>query len=152
MGEAVGKSGSVRRKPPRGASMGTSVRIFTVQGTKFTPISYARWKRVWDGEERLPEYAGQRVKYALVFVDTEDRKPVGIKYVEWAYRRIEKDGSFDALAAVKEAVDGMSLHAPSQAAGSTVLDGRTAFVKRRNFWEPTAELRNAIYRAALQRR
>jgi len=61
--------------------MGTGIRIFFVHddgSLKRFPV--ARFGRLFQGhpEECLPEYAEKRVRYALVTLDLENRKPVEI--------------------------------------------------------------------------
>lgn len=38
---------------------------------------------MFDGEEAVPEFAGRRLQYAMLFLDLEERKPVSVKYAEW---------------------------------------------------------------------
>ena len=61
--------------------MGTGIRIFLINddgSLKRFPL--ARFERLFQGhsEECLLEYAGKRVRYALVVVDFVNREPVEI--------------------------------------------------------------------------
>jgi hypothetical protein len=79
-----------------------SIRYFVVRpDDMFERWSQARLNRVWDGDEAIPEFAGGRLRYALVFVETKERKVVGVRGAEWnvlamdATGRHNKDGPYE---------------------------------------------------------
>ena len=78
--------------------MGTGFRIFIVNDDdSLRRLSLAKFERLRrrDPEERLPEYAGKRVRYALVVMEVENRKPVGINLIQYGYLPFDSEGRFD---------------------------------------------------------
>jgi repressor LexA len=47
--------------------------------------------------ECFPEYAGKRVRYALVAIDLVDRKPVEFLYMEYGYLDFDANGQLDIV-------------------------------------------------------
>lgn len=63
------------------ASTGLSIRIFKVNEDDTLwrlPINRFNQLVSRDTDERLPEYAGKRLRYALIVIELENRKPVGM--------------------------------------------------------------------------
>ena len=127
--------------------MGTGVRIFVI-GTDgdLRKWSYKRFERVFDGEEAVPEFAGRRLQYAMLFLDLEERKPVSVKYAEWRVLRIDGNGLHNPTAAMRAAMDAIS-PAPLPAA---IVDARARFNRRASTWTPTPKQKAAILEAALR--
>lgn len=68
--------------------MGLSIRIFIVEDDDtIKRLPLARYERLFtrDSDERLSEYAGQRVRYALIVVDLVNRRPVEIVKDEFGF-------------------------------------------------------------------
>jgi len=68
--------------------MGIGLRIFLVNDDdSLERLAVARYDRLLrrNLEERLPQYAGKRVRYALVAYEVENRKPVEILRIEYNY-------------------------------------------------------------------
>ena len=60
-------------------TMGLSIRIFIFEDDdtiKRLPLALYERLRKRDPNERLLEYAGKRVRYALIVVDLVNRKPI----------------------------------------------------------------------------
>lgn len=105
-----------------------------------------------DGSEKFPEFAGRRVRYALVFVELRGRKPAAIKYTEYAILKLDGEGRLDTAErerAARMAVDMISSRRPET--GGTVIDASRRFNKKRyehEFrWEPSPEIEAAIVRS-----
>jgi hypothetical protein len=64
-----------------GKLMGVGVRVFIIEeNDPVHKISYAAFERLvrQDPNERLRKYAGQKVRYTLIAVQIENRKPIDI--------------------------------------------------------------------------
>ena len=74
--------------------MGLGVRVFVFEENDIRKISYARFQRLLDGHERerLPEYAGKKIKYALVLIETKNRKPIEVLNIDLGYVYVKHDG------------------------------------------------------------
>ena len=78
--------------------MGTSVRIFLVQddgSLKRFPL--ARFERLFQHhpDESLPQYAGKKIRYALVIVDLVNREPVEILVIQYNFITFNSKGKID---------------------------------------------------------
>ena len=68
--------------------MGLSIRIFVVEDDDtINRLPLARYERLLkrDSDERLLEYAGKRVRYALIVVDLFNRRPIEIVNDEFGF-------------------------------------------------------------------
>jgi hypothetical protein len=76
--------------------MATGVRVFFFDedGT-ITRIPTTRFCRALDGEPALPEYVGERIRYAIVSVELEDRKPVEVRSIGYQILLIDDEGRVD---------------------------------------------------------
>src|SRR6266511_2878128 len=89
--------------------MGLGIRFFVVKpDDTLERWSEARFNRVWEGDESVPEFAGRRLRYALAFVDTKARKAVRVRKVEWSVLPIDASGRHDRASALRDAVGAMS--------------------------------------------
>lgn len=103
-----------------------------------------------DCKERFPEYAGQRIRYALVMVQTESRKPVAIKRIDCSVIRFNAKGKLDKdewLRGARLAMDTVSFTTNSSSSGS-LIDATSSFSKRRyehEFrWQLSPEIEKAV--------
>jgi len=134
--------------------MGMSLRIFIVNDDdSLQRVALAKYERMRDRDPRgrLPEYAGKRIRYALVFVDLENRQPVEILQVQYSYLYFDDEGmieSDDIEKATKLALEVLPSVLPKEY-GEPVIDARQQFAKRRfdhlYHCEPTAEIEAAIF-------
>lgn len=65
--------------------MGLGYRVFIVNDyDSLQRISLAKYERLYreDSQERLLEYAGQKVRCALVILLVEERKPQSIAWID----------------------------------------------------------------------
>jgi hypothetical protein len=127
--------------------MGIATRVFVVKGKELKRVSSARFQRVFDGEECLPEFAGQRVKYALVLLRTENRRPISVAYTEFSELELDENGHYDREPALRAALEAISAVQEPLACGKGVVDARAIFSRRRHHWKPSPELQKAIVEA-----
>jgi hypothetical protein len=106
---------------------------------------------------RLPQFAGQRVRVAEVIVGLENRRPVDIVRISCFYLHFDKKGFADyetfmrhgALA--MEAATGSHWPLPDERA-NVIRAGHRFAARRRDHeavWKPTSSLARSIYKAAL---
>ena len=70
--------------------MGQGHRYFVFEDSgELRPLTHEIYQRLHDGETSLPEYAGKRIRIALVFLRTEKRSPVEVKAVEGSYLQLD---------------------------------------------------------------
>ncbi len=136
--------------------MGTGLRVFLVNddgSLKRFPL--ARFERLFQGhpEERLPEYAGKRVRYALVVVDLVNREPVEIIGIQYPILTFDSEGKIDAAELEKEMRLGVNMLpiGTSEDISRKVVDVEHRFLQKRYenryLWRATPELEEAIVKA-----
>ena len=136
--------------------MATGLRIFLVNddgSLKRFPL--ARFERLFQDhpDECLPEYARKRVRYALISLDLENRKPVEILGIGYHILTFDPEGKIDAAELQRE----MRLWVDQMPNGATirtnpkVVDAEHRFLQKRYNnrynWEPTPEIEEAIAKA-----
>jgi hypothetical protein len=128
--------------------MGLTVWLFLQKpdGT-FQAFPAARYGRFHDGQEPLPNLAGQEARFAEVVVELDQRRATRVCRVVWPKHRLNAAGQWDAQrrqAGVRDALE--SLGAPS---GQDVLAGKAPVsmdqllaeirYSTEHLWEPTAD-------------
>lgn len=105
-------------------------------------------------DEVHPEFKGQRVKYAAIYVQYEGRRPLAVRRATFGLITFDENGRFDDAQWEKGAqlvVDAFAL--PNEVAKPHLTDARVAQVNaeyEREFgWEPSPTLRRQLYDAAL---
>ena len=97
-------------------------------------------------DERLLEYTGKRVRYALIVVDLVNRRPIEIVRDEFGFLDFDDEGRFKEPQYEKEESLAFDLLDPffSDQTNSQVIDARHKFAKKRYFdkfsWTPTNEI------------
>jgi len=136
--------------------MGLGLRIFFVNDDdSLQRLSLAKFERLrrQDPEERLSQYAGKRLRYALVILETVNRKPVEINLVQYSYLLFDSQGRIDAAEREKQASLAGEMAAPAhmEQHPGQVIDARHRFAKRRYDdhyrWTPSPEIESAIVEA-----
>jgi hypothetical protein len=136
--------------------MGLGTRIFMVNDDdtlKRMPMK--RYHRLFrrDPEERFLEYAGNRIRYVLVVLELENRKPVEILRIQYSYLAFDQKGRLREDERERAARLSMEMVKPSPAEEESnhVIDARYKFAKKRfsrEFrWKPSPEIEAAIFRA-----
>ena len=85
--------------------MGIAIWIFFVNDDdSIQRFPLARFERLIerDPNERLPKYAGKRVRYVEVALELEQRKPVGILRILYLILPFDSEGRVDAAEQEKE--------------------------------------------------
>ena len=75
--------------------MGLSHRVYLINDDDtLSRISAAIYERLLrrDPKERVQEYAGKRVRYALGILETENRKPWQINRIQYSYLFFDSEG------------------------------------------------------------
>jgi hypothetical protein len=136
--------------------MGIGLRIFLVNDDdSLERLAVARYERLLrrDSEECLPQYAGKRVRYALVAYEVENRIPVEILKIEYNYLSLDSEGRIDAGEEEKERRLAVDLFPPMlpEKEPRQVIDAKHHFAKKRYDakyrWRPSRELEAAILNA-----
>ena len=136
--------------------MGISIRIFFVEENgSLKRIPLTRYERLLDRDpkERLPQYAGKRVKYVEVAVQYMQRKPVEILRVLYLILTFDSEGMVDGAELEKQMRLGLEMMPPIPADRSfkQVVNGQHRFAQKsyddRYRWAPTPEIKEAIVKA-----
>ena len=136
--------------------MGLGTRIFIVNhDDTLKRMSLKRYHRLFrrDPEERFLEYAGKRIRYVLVVLELENRKPVEILRIQYSYFAFDPEGRLQEDEREKKARLSMDMLKPMQSEQELnhVIDARYKFAKKRfnreYRWEPPPELEAAISKA-----
>jgi len=136
--------------------MGTGLRVFLVNDDgSLKRFPFARFERLFQHhpEEHLPEYAGKRVRYALVVVDLVNREPVEIIGIQYPILTFDSKGKIDAAELEKEMRLGVNMVpiGTSEDVSRKVVDVEHRFLQKRYenryLWEPTPEIEEAIVKA-----
>ena len=136
--------------------MGTGLRIFLPNdddSLERLPLAKFERLRRGDPKESLPEYAGKRVRYALVVVEMENREPADIIMVQYSYLYFDSNGRIDPVEREKAATLAVNMVPPSPKEGQIgeVIHAHHRFAKkhyeRRYTWTPTPEIVESIVTA-----
>jgi len=136
--------------------MGLGTRIFIVkEDDSFQRLSLKRYNRLIKGhpDEGLMQFAGKRIRYALIVLEMINRKPVEIIMTEYSFLAFDSKGRLDAGEREKAArlvMDTLEPIAPEQKPGK-IIDVKHSFAKKRfddrYLWKPAPEIETAIQRA-----
>jgi len=89
--------------------MGTSIKVFIFENDgNIKPITRKLYEPVWDGKEKLPDYAGQTARFAQAIIELENRKPAKLFEVHGLRLRFDDCGRIDEgwqLAHMSQAVE-----------------------------------------------
>ena len=134
--------------------MGLGMRIFIVKDDdSLERLPFGRYNRLirHDARERLPEYAGKRVRCAVIVVESINRKPVEILKCQYSYISFYSDGMLKkgGEGEVKLAMDMLEPVIIERA--KQVVDARHKFARKRYAreyrWEPSPEIEASIHKA-----
>ena len=134
--------------------MGTGFRIFLVDDDdSLHRLAMARYQRLRRREpgERLPQYAGKRVRCAMVVLEVAGRKPIRMIHIDYSMLTFDEEGRVDPAELEKEArlaVEVLPPYIIDEEQSGRVIDARTHFAKKRYAdefkWTPTPEIQAAI--------
>ena len=136
--------------------MGLGTRIFIVnEDDSLQRLTLKRYNRLIDGhpDEGLLQFAGKRIRYALIVLEMINRKPVEIIMAEYSFLDFDSKGRLDASErekAARLAMDTLEPIAPEQKSGK-IINVKHRFAKKRfddrYLWKPAPEIETAIQRA-----
>ena len=78
--------------------MGFGFRIFLVdENDKIIRIHATRFDRIRnrDPKESLPQYKNTRIRYAMVILELENRKPIAVVRIDYGYLAFDLEGRVD---------------------------------------------------------
>ena len=138
--------------------MGVTVWIFFVNDDdSIQRFPLARFERLIerDPEERLPQYAGKRLRYVEVALELEQKKPVSILRLLYLILPLDSEGRIDIAEQEKERRLGVEMIPPIlDRASKQVVEARHLFAKKRfdneYRWTPTPEIEAAIINAVFE--
>jgi hypothetical protein len=135
--------------------MGLGTRIFIVkEDDSLQRLSLKRYNRLIKGhpDEGLMQFAGKRIRYALMVLEMVNRKPVEILMAEYSFLTFDSKGRLDTNEREKAArlvMDTLAPIAPEQKSGK-IINAKHRFAKKkfddRYLWKPTPEIETAIQR------
>jgi len=136
--------------------MGLGTRIFIVkEDDSLQRLTLKRYNRLIKGhpDEGLMQYAGKRIRYALIVLEMMNRKPVEVLMTEYSFLTFDSNGRLDAderEEAARLAMDTLAPILPSKRFGS-IIDAKHKFAKKRfddrYLWKPTPEIESVIQKA-----
>lgn len=135
--------------------MGSGVRVFFVdENDCLKRVPYARLNRLtnFDPSETLKEYAGKLLRYALIILGVEKRKPIKIYHIYYGILPFDQDGRIDKeewyrmIELVMESSLVSIYDQPKK-----VIDATDIFAQKRlknEFsWKPTEEIKSEIIKS-----
>lgn len=136
--------------------MGLGFRIFLFDDNDcLHRLSMKRYNRLFrsEPEERLPQYAGKRVRCALVVLEVVERKPVSIARVEYSIITFDNEGRIDVSEREKQMRIAGELFsfAFDKQSSEKIIDAKSHFARKRyeqEFkWRPSPAIEEAIVNA-----
>lgn len=139
--------------------MGFGFRIFLIdEADKIIRIATARFDRLRDRDpkESLAQYKNSRIRYAMVILELENRKPISIVRVDYGYLALDFEGRVDKKFLDTESMTAVSMIPPIPLPGESpnIVRASDKFAERRfknEFtWSPTPELEQSICNEAFK--
>ncbi len=137
--------------------MGLGFRVFFIdENDSLRRFSLAQYESLFRGDPgvRLPEYAGKRIRCAVVVLNVEGRKPQSIAWIDSLLVPFDHEGKIDVGEMERRARNAWELSAPiaeEENSSGKIIDARRYFEKKRNDqeckWVPTPEIKESIYKA-----
>jgi len=132
------------------------MRIFIINDDdSLRRLPNAKYERMLRGDpnEPLMQYADKRIRYALVVVETENRKPNKIIRIQYSYLFFDSEGFLDTQERERAMQIGVNMVPPyvDEGKNSTVINAHYKFARKshkdRYRWIPSRELEEAIIKA-----
>jgi len=136
--------------------MGIGTRIFLIdENDSLHRISISRYNRMRnpDSDERFTQYAGKRMRCAMIFLEVENKKPLSVVRTEYYYLPFDNQGRIDGTELEKRIRLSLEIVPPifDEQSPKKVLDAQSRFAKKRykhEFqWTPNQEIEIAIMKA-----
>ena len=141
---------------PIRSKMGIGLRIFLVNDDDtIKRLALRRFNLLLkhNPDECLPQYAGKRVRYALVILEIGNRKPIEILRIQYSFLLFDSDGRLEPSEQEKWKRLALDMLPPIflDKHSQQVIDARHKFVKKRYDneyrWTPSPEIEAAIVRS-----
>ena len=136
--------------------MGLGTRIFIVnEDDSLQRLSLKRYNRLIKGhpDEGLMQFAGKRIRYALIVLEMINRKPIEVLMAEYSFLAFDSKGRLDASErekAARLAMDTLEPILPGKKP-ERLIDAKHKLAKKRfadrYLWKPTSEIESAIQKA-----
>ena len=139
--------------------MSFSFRVFIIdEEDQLKRIPATRFDRIRDRDpkESLPQYKNSRIRYAMVILELENRKPVSILRIYYNYLVIDSEGLVEQKFLDTEGQVAISMmpSIPLPGEPANVVHASDKFAQKRfenEFtWTPSFEVEQAIIRIALE--
>jgi hypothetical protein len=139
--------------------MGTGIRVFLVdENDSLQRLSLARLDRLlhFAQRESLPQYAGKRIRCAMVFLQVAGSQVLAIRNIDYFLIPLNVKGQIDKKEWEKGIRLGMELLPPlnDEQYPKQVIDAQHRFAKRRyehEFkWKPSRKVEEAVVRAVFE--
>ena len=136
--------------------MGIGTRIFLIdENDSLHRISISRYNRMRspDSDECFTQYAGKRMRCAMIFLEVENKKPLSVVRTEYYYLPFDNQGRVDRTELEKRTRLSLEIVPPifEEQSPKKVLDAQNRFAKKRykhEFqWTPNQEIETAIMTA-----
>ena len=141
--------------------MGLATRIFIVrEDDSIERLSLKRYNRLIKRhpDERLLQFAGKRIRYALMVLEMLNRKPARILIAEYSFLTFDSKGRLDSSERAKAARLAMDMLEPILPGkrSERIIDAKHKFAKKRfddrYLWKPTPEIESMIAAAIFKNR
>lgn len=138
--------------------MGAGARYFIIEDDdNIRRISAAQFDRLTAerSTERLPEYAGHRMRFASIYVDFANRRPVGIRKAEFGCLLFDKRGRFDVSEWIDVVMAGVDnylarFEPPPTDPRERREQAARRRIKRIHDWKPSRSLRSRLNSSAMK--
>jgi hypothetical protein len=129
--------------------MGLGIRVFFIKDDdSLKRIPLAQYERLMRGDPgiRFKEYAGQMIRYVLMVLEYENRKPVDVLRAEYSFVKFNPDGKLDhkMLEELKRLGADMLPPVEKDRSKPNLINAQSLFAKKRfqekYTWEPTPEI------------
>jgi hypothetical protein len=136
--------------------MGASVRYYIFEDDDtIRIIPTARFIRLTTDRstDRLPEYAGQRVRFVEIHLDFVERRPTAVRNAYFGRMRFDRRGRFDVSEWNEVLMAGVDKYLarfePPGDAREQRAQAERQRIKRAHEWKPSRSLRSRLNSAAL---
>ena len=109
------------------------LRTFLVVNGQIKRIGLDRFSRI--GSNGLPEFAGQRIPYAILAFENEDGKLGELRYREFAYFAFDKYGNVDRESDWAQ----FRMTVSSKGDSKSLAARRAKQIRQENAWSPTGD-------------
>jgi hypothetical protein len=138
--------------------MALSNKIFIVnEDDTVEQLPLARYEGLLrrDPNEKLPKYAGKRIRYASVIIDSSDKEQLEIIQTQYSFLTFDTEGRLDVAARGKKASLALNMLPPlyPETREQHMIDARQKFARKRyadqHKWLPSPVIIANIEKAVL---